>query len=29
MQIKDHNVDRNNEKIQMKKLLLIAIILLI
>ena len=29
MQIKDHNVDRNNEKIQMKKLLLLAIILLI
>ena len=29
MQIKDHNVDRNNEKIQMKKLLLLVIILLI
>ena len=29
MQIKDHNVDRNNEKVQMKKLLLLAIILLI
>ena len=29
MQIKDHNIDRNNEKIQMKKLLLLVIILLI